>query len=898
MAHITRTGNFSVSSVEFGVNSGTNIADTQSTALLTLIPDAGFTLTAADFSYTSGPSQVQSVTFAQSGVNVIATVTFVQTATMPSGDLDIPICISGDSGFVEYTLAGEIEVIASANVTPATSDIAYTATGSEGDEVQAFSQTITAGSGYYFPSEPTGSLNTGNSSSYLFNTSLVTDNEGNITAKTFTGNYTFGSSSVAGDIFTIVADAELIPVIVREITSYTISTANIRGAGETRPMTVFGAEGAQFSLTVVNEDGTSVHSITNQTIPAEGSYAFNITFPEVTDNDDYDFVLTGDLAATFDTAEGQPSTFTLNQYVNIDLTFQLTTVNPDLTPGASVTFEYVPDKDLEVEDSNYSFQGELTVISTAPIIENTPPLPASFTNLIAANNGGTDTTITSVTSALSNSDLTYTITFNGITEQTGIQDVLSTVDLEFLISTNAVPVASNVFLAIDENETIASNLVVQLLGYDADGDSLTYTITSLPSNGDLYALTDTTFTTPLTTGIITESSLLYKPDTNFTGFDSFNYKINDGTVDSNTADVTITIAPVNDAPIITSTAPQYTGTQGGTYTYNFTYEDVDNTDAEITITTQSSLPAGWTLTDNQDGTGTLTGSVPIGVTTIVLIATDPGGLTDTETINISAAYDILTKMEFLVSYRNSAISASTASGESPKTTSPINLSAQPSGIAASHYCNYADFMLLVETQNHQNNTESFIIGKAHLGNTTSSDTNYNLTEADWQDVTLPVIAIPLNHAAGTNTPAYSETSSNSPKIDATAQVFDHNNFPSGTFVSGNPASYYNSGPISTSQDRVNYLTISPTLASQMAAATSTGVFTLRLAPDVWKLLSSATEPKYRAFAHSDAAWLQVFKENSAGTNQEEVLDSSGNSFKVVSASNVSIDIFNNTVTVS
>lgn len=63
MAHTTKIGNFSVASVEFGVTQGTNIADTQSTAVLTLIPDEGFTLTAADFSYTSGPAEVQSVLF-------------------------------------------------------------------------------------------------------------------------------------------------------------------------------------------------------------------------------------------------------------------------------------------------------------------------------------------------------------------------------------------------------------------------------------------------------------------------------------------------------------------------------------------------------------------------------------------------------------------------------------------------------------------------------------------------------------------------------------------------------------------------------------------------------------------------------------------------------------------
>ncbi len=39
---------------------------------------------------------------------------------------------------------------------------------------------------------------------------------------------------------------------------------------------------------------------------------------------------------------------------------------------------------------------------------------------------------------------------------------------------------------------------------------------------------------------------------NYNGSDSFTYKVNDGSADSNVATVTITIQPVNDAPVATS----------------------------------------------------------------------------------------------------------------------------------------------------------------------------------------------------------------------------------------------------------------------------------------------------------------------------------------------------------
>src|SRR5207302_5404349 len=41
----------------------------------------------------------------------------------------------------------------------------------------------------------------------------------------------------------------------------------------------------------------------------------------------------------------------------------------------------------------------------------------------------------------------------------------------------------------------------------------------------------------------------YTPTANLTGTDSFAYQANDGTADSNVATVTITVNPVNDAPV-------------------------------------------------------------------------------------------------------------------------------------------------------------------------------------------------------------------------------------------------------------------------------------------------------------------------------------------------------------
>src|SRR5207244_1217622 len=45
-------------------------------------------------------------------------------------------------------------------------------------------------------------------------------------------------------------------------------------------------------------------------------------------------------------------------------------------------------------------------------------------------------------------------------------------------------------------------------------------------------------------------SFSYSPDANYNGPDSFTYKANDGSLDSNTATVSITVNAVNDAPLV------------------------------------------------------------------------------------------------------------------------------------------------------------------------------------------------------------------------------------------------------------------------------------------------------------------------------------------------------------
>jgi VCBS repeat-containing protein len=144
--------------------------------------------------------------------------------------------------------------------------------------------------------------------------------------------------------------------------------------------------------------------------------------------------------------------------------------------------------------------------------------------------------------------------------------------------------------AYNTDEDVTLNVVAPgVLGNDTDvdGDPLTAVLDTGPISGTLTLNSD--------------GSFQYTPDADFNGTDTFSYAANDGFLDSNIATVTITVDPVNDAPVAVS----------DTYT---TDEDVilnvvapgvlgNDTDVDVdTLTASLALgPSHGTLTLNLDG---------------------------------------------------------------------------------------------------------------------------------------------------------------------------------------------------------------------------------------------------------------------------------------------------------
>ena len=95
---------------------------------------------------------------------------------------------------------------------------------------------------------------------------------------------------------------------------------------------------------------------------------------------------------------------------------------------------------------------------------------------------------------------------------------------------NTPPIASSSTLTTMQDTIVTGTLSTS----DPDGDPLTF---SLITTGGIGTAT----LTNATAGVFT-----YAPNPNATGIDTFTFKANDGTADSNTAEVTITITPPRD----------------------------------------------------------------------------------------------------------------------------------------------------------------------------------------------------------------------------------------------------------------------------------------------------------------------------------------------------------------
>lgn len=175
-----------------------------------------------------------------------------------------------------------------------------------------------------------------------------------------------------------------------------------------------------------------------------------------------------------------------------------------------------------------------------------------------------------------------------------------------------VAIAQNVSFAEDTDASIT------LTGADIDGDSLSYNLQVLPEKGTL-------------TGVAPD--LIYTPEPDFHGSDSFTFSVNDGTVNSTVAVVGVVVTSVNDAPVF-SAASIDGGTVGDGEEYSGLISSYASDAENDTLTFSKKDGPEWLVVSAE---GSLSGSPyigDVGLNSFTITASD-GALTTDVTYTVT-----------------------------------------------------------------------------------------------------------------------------------------------------------------------------------------------------------------------------------------------------------------------
>ncbi|HEV7378088.1 MAG TPA: Calx-beta domain-containing protein [Pyrinomonadaceae bacterium] len=249
---------------------------------------------------------------------------------------------------------------------------------------------------------------------------------------------------------------------------------------------------------------------------------------------------------------------------------------------AQVSVEDISNKATN-EDTPLSFTfnvGDADLItSVTATSSNTTLVPNNAANLNVTGTGSTRTLQINPAANLSGTT-TITVTVNGSNSQTMSDTFVLTVN-----PINDAPVANSQSVTTNEDTPKA----ITLTGSDVDNGSLSYIIVTGPSHGALSG---------------TAPNVTYTPAANYNGPDSFTFKINDGSADSNVATVSITVNAVNDAPQASNDS--YSTNENATLNVPAPGVLTNDTDVEGSTLTAVlvSNPAHGTTTLNSNGSFT------------------------------------------------------------------------------------------------------------------------------------------------------------------------------------------------------------------------------------------------------------------------------------------------------
>ncbi|MFK7943051.1 MAG: Ig-like domain-containing protein [Paracoccaceae bacterium] len=318
---------------------------------------------------------------------------------------------------------------------------------------------------------------------------------------------------------------------------------------------------------------------------------------------DPDFV--GQDTFTYTVSDGNGGTDTQTVTLTVGGDNDAPVANPDAVTADEDTPLTIPASTLLANDTDVD-NDPLTIISVNDAV-STGVVTLNGTDVVYDPNGQFEDLAVGETATD-----TFTYTVSDGQGGTAITTVTVTID-----GVNDAPVTEDDTASGEEDTPITGNVLTN--DTDPDGDPLTATLGTPPANGDVLLNPDGSFS--------------YTPDPDFNGTDTFTYVADDGNGGTVTETVTVTIDPVNDAPVAAPDA--VTGDEDSPITGNVLDNDED-VDGDPLTATLGTPPANGDVVVNPDGSFEYTPDPDFnGTDTFTYVATDPSGTTSVETVTVT-----------------------------------------------------------------------------------------------------------------------------------------------------------------------------------------------------------------------------------------------------------------------
>ena len=295
----------------------------------------------------------------------------------------------------------------------------------------------------------------------------------------------------------------------------------------------------------------------------------------------------------------------------------------------SITFDVtaVNDAPVAVNDSLAASEDTAVIYTAAQLLGNDTDADGDTLTIASVTSGAGGTavlnangTVTFTPNANFNgtADFTYTVTDGTVTSNTATVSVT-------VAAANDAPVANNDSLTATE-DTAVTYTAAALLGNDTDADGNTLTIASVTSG---------TGGTAVLNG---DGTVTFTPNANFNGTADFTYTVTDGSLTSNAATVSVTVAAANDAPVANNDSLIATEDTAVIYTAaQLLGNDSDADGNTLTIASVTS-GTGGTAVLNGDGTVTFTPNANFNGTADFTYTVTDGALTsNTATVTVTVA---------------------------------------------------------------------------------------------------------------------------------------------------------------------------------------------------------------------------------------------------------------------